>query len=67
MQTDNPFVNAGIFYVQNVKPGDATAWALEELNRRIARFTYHPASVAQLPHCACSPVTPRTSRPSISI
>ena len=36
MQTDNPFVNAGIFYVQNVKPGDASAWFLEELNRRHA-------------------------------
>ena len=34
VQTDNPFVNAGIFYVQNVKPGDASAWFLEELNRR---------------------------------
>ena len=49
MQTDNPFVNAGIFYVQNVKPGDASAWFLEELNRRIERFTYHPETVTELP------------------
>ena len=49
MQADNPFVNAGIFYVQNVRPGDASAWFLEELNRRIARFTYHPETVTQLP------------------
>jgi hypothetical protein len=49
VQTDNPFVNAGIFYVQNVKPGDASAWFLEELNRRIERFTYHPETVTELP------------------
>ena len=49
-QVDGPFLNAGIFYVQHVARGDATAWALEELNRRIGRLTYHPESVAQLPH-----------------
>jgi hypothetical protein len=49
-QVDGPFLNAGIFYVQHVEYGDATAWALEELNRRIGRLTYHPESVAQLPH-----------------
>jgi hypothetical protein len=49
IQTDNPFVNAGIMYVQNVAPGDATAWVLEELNRRIDRFTYRPESVRELP------------------
>ena len=47
---DGPFLNAGIFYVQHVARGDATAWALQELNRRIGRLTYHPESVAQLPH-----------------
>jgi hypothetical protein len=50
VQTDNPFVNAGIFYVQNVAAGDAAAWFLQELNRRIDRFTYRPESVRQLPH-----------------
>ena len=37
--------------MQGVGAGDATAWALQELNRRIGRLTYHPESVAQLPHC----------------
>jgi hypothetical protein len=54
IQTDNPFVNAGIMYVQNVRDGDAAAWVLQELNRRIARFTYHPESVKQLPNSAWS-------------
>ena len=58
MQTDNPFVNAGIFYVQNVRPGDASAWFLEELNRRIARFTYHPETVTQLPSSGWSTPNP---------
>ena len=49
-QTDNPFVNAGVFYVQRVRDGDAAAWVLQELNRRIARFTYTPGSVRELPH-----------------
>ena len=49
-QTDNPFVNAGVFYVQNVRDGDASAWVLQELNRRVARFTYQPESVRQLPN-----------------
>jgi len=50
IQTDNPFVNAGVMYVQNVQPGDSAAWVIEELNRRIDRFTYHPESVRQLPN-----------------
>jgi len=50
VQTDNPFVNAGVLYVQNVKPGDASAWLIEELNRRIDRFTYRPETVTQLPN-----------------
>ena len=54
-QVDGPFLNAGIFYVQHVEYGDATAWALEELNRRIGRLTYHPESVAQLPHSRSQP------------
>ncbi|KOO33156.1 hypothetical protein Ctob_011319 [Chrysochromulina tobinii] len=29
IQTDNPFVNAGILYVQNVHDGDAAAWVLQ--------------------------------------
>ena len=49
-QTDGPFVNAGIFYVQHARDGDAAAWVLQELNRRIARFTYEPESVRALPH-----------------
>ena len=32
-------------YVQNVQDGDAAAWILAELNRRIDRFTYRPESV----------------------
>ena len=50
IQTDNPFVNAGILYVQNVHDGDAAAWVLQELNRRISRFTYHPETVRELPN-----------------
>lgn len=49
-QQDNPFANAGVFYVQNVRRGDGAAWVLEELNRRVARFTYNPESVRELPH-----------------
>ena len=49
-QTDNPFVNAGVFYVQNVRDGDGAAWVLQELNRRVRRFTYHPESVRSLPN-----------------
>ena len=29
VQTDNPFVNAGILYVQNARDGDAAAWVLQ--------------------------------------
>ncbi len=54
VQADNPWANAGILYVQNVVPGDAASWVLEELNRRIARFTYHPESVRALPHSGWS-------------
>lgn len=57
-QTDNPFVNAGVFYVQNVRDGDAAAWVLQELNRRIHRFTYKPESVAQLPNSAWANAPP---------
>jgi len=49
-QADNPFANAGVFYVQNVRDGDGAAWVLQELNRRVSRFTYHPETVAELPH-----------------
>ena len=41
-------------YVQNARDGDAAAWVLQELNRRIARFTYHPESVKELPNSAWS-------------
>ena len=54
VQTDNPFVNAGILYVQNAHDGDAATWVLQELNRRIDRFTYRPESVRELPHSAWS-------------
>ncbi len=50
IQADNPFVNAGIMYIQNVAPGAAAAWVIEELNRRIDRFTYHPETVTELPN-----------------
>ena len=53
-QTDNPFVNAGVFYVQNARKGDGAAWVLEELNRRIERFTYHPETVKELPNSGWS-------------
>ena len=29
IQTDNPFANAGILYVQNVRDGDAAAWVIQ--------------------------------------
>ena len=45
VQWDAPFVNAGVFYAQNVKRGDATHWVLAELHRRIALFMYHPEAV----------------------
>jgi len=54
IQADNPFVNAGVMYIQNVVPGDSAAWVLQELNRRIDRFTYHPESVTELPHSGWS-------------
>ena len=54
IQTDNPFANAGIMYVQNIRDGDAAAWVLQELNRRIARFTYHPETVTALPNSGWS-------------
>jgi hypothetical protein len=38
LQVDGPFANAGVFYVQNVQPGDGAAWVLSELNRRIGVF-----------------------------
>jgi hypothetical protein len=59
VQTDNPFVNAGVLYVQNVQPGDAAAWVLEELNRRIYRFTYEPQTVSRTDY----PQIQRTSPP----
>ena len=58
VQTDNPFANAGVFYLQNVKDGDAASWVLKELNRRIARFTYRPESVQQLPNSAWASAPP---------
>ena len=42
VQWDAPFVNAGVFYAQNVTRGDATHWVLAELHRRIALFMYRP-------------------------
>lgn len=49
-QSDGPFANAGVFYVQHVARGDGAAWVLEELNRRIERFTERPESVRELPN-----------------
>ena len=53
-QTDNPFANAGVFYVQGVARGSGGAWLLEELNARIERFTFRPESVRELPHSGWS-------------
>ena len=53
-QSDGPFANAGVFYVQHVARGDGAAWVLQELNRRIDRFTNRPASVTELPNSAWS-------------
>ena len=46
-QWDAPFVNAGIFYAQNLKRGDAATWVLSELHRRIALFMYSPDAVSR--------------------
>ena len=42
---DRPLVNAGVFYVQNVREGDGAAWVLRELSRRIHLFMFHPEAV----------------------
>jgi hypothetical protein len=44
---DRPMVNAGVFYVQNVRDGDGAAWVLRELSRRIHLFMFHPEAVAR--------------------
>lgn len=44
-QWDAPFVNAGVFYAQNIRADDGAAWVLRELHRRIALFMYHPEVV----------------------
>ena len=43
--SDRPMVNAGVFYAQNVKPGDGAAWVLRELARRIHTFILRPSAV----------------------
>ena len=55
VQRDSPLVNAGVFYVQNVRRGDAAHWVLSELHRRIALFMYHPeVGVLGAMHAACA-------------
>ena len=44
-QWDAPLVNAGVFYAQGLRPGDAATWVLAELHRRIALFMYNPDAV----------------------
>ena len=44
---DRPMINAGVFYVQNVKQDDGAAWMLRELARRIHLFILHPEAVGQ--------------------
>ena len=41
-----------------MRGGDAAAWVLQELNRRIARFTYHPETVKDLPNSAWASAPP---------
>ena len=47
-QWDAPYVNAGVFYIQNVNPADGAAWVLRELYRRIHLFMFTPSAVAQV-------------------
>ena len=54
-QWDAPFVNAGVFYAQGLRKGDAGAWVLAELHRRVALFMYHPEAVKQVVPWAVKP------------
>ena len=44
-QMDNPLANAGMLYVQGVRPGDGAAWVLGEVARRVHLFLSEPAAV----------------------
>lgn len=56
VQQDNPFANAGVFYIRGASStaADGATWVLSELNSRIARFTYRPESVRDLPNTGWS-------------
>ena len=47
-QHDEPFVNAGVFYAQNIKPDGGAAWLLKETARRVHTFLYHPEEVRRV-------------------
>ncbi len=54
-QRDSPLVNAGVFYVQNAKPGDGVDFVLSELARRIELFMFHPEAVKRYVPWAVAP------------
>ena len=43
--SDRPLLNAGVFYTQNVRPGDGAAWVLQEVSRRVHLFITTPEAV----------------------
>ena len=43
--SDRPMINAGVLYVQDVRPGDGASWVLRELSRRIHSFLLRPSTV----------------------
>ena len=43
--SDRPLLNAGVFYTQNVRPGDGAAWVLQEVSRRVHLFLTTPEAV----------------------
>jgi len=45
--SDTPLVNAGVFYAQDVRPGDGAAWVLRELSRRLHLFITNSSAVKQ--------------------
>ena len=45
--SDRPMINAGVFYVQNVRSGDGASWVLRELSRRIHTFITRPSAVKE--------------------
>jgi hypothetical protein len=47
-QWDAPFVNAGVFYAQGIRQGEAASWVLAELHKRIVTFMYTPQVVPSI-------------------